>query len=48
MLIRENVAGMWLNNGKRLWEKESTFSCNGAGQSHFGELIAVIASPLSG
>lgn len=44
MLTEEGVAGMWLNNGKRFCEKESTFSCNGTRQSHFGELLAVVAA----
>ncbi|XP_035035572.1 charged multivesicular body protein 6 isoform X2 [Hippoglossus stenolepis] len=26
---------MWLNNGKRVWEKDSTLACDGAGQSRF-------------
>lgn len=36
--------GMWLNNGQRFWEKESTFSCNGTRQSYFGELIAAVGA----
>lgn len=44
MLTKQGVAGMWLNNGKRFWEKESIFSCNGTRQSCFGEAIAVVAA----
>lgn len=46
MLMGDDVAGMWLNNGKRLWEKESSFSRNGSRQSHFGELLAAAGCPV--
>lgn len=47
--MKEDVEGMWLNDGQRFWEKEPTFSCNGTRQSYFGELnvVAVVAADNS-
>lgn len=42
--MKEDVEGMWLNNGKRFWEKESTFAGNGTRQSRFGELTAAVSA----
>lgn len=46
-LVTEGAAGMWLNNGKRFWEKESTLSCNGTRQSRSGELESGVSHRLA-
>lgn len=38
---------MWLNNGQRFWEKESSFSRNGTRQSDIGEPTAAIEEQIS-